>query len=52
MKVYTDTIRVTELPNGDFQVSIAVNDSSLVIKTIKKKDMRKVYYQLKDVFDN
>jgi len=52
MKVFTKDIELKELKNGDFTVSMAINDSSLVIKTIKKKDIRKIYFLLKSIFDN
>jgi len=51
MKVYEKDIEVRIKDSGDFTVSVAVNDTSLIIKNIGKKDMKKLYYQLKAIFD-
>ena len=42
MKVYTDTVQFRKQDDGSYTISVAVNDTSLCIKVLNKRDVVKI----------
>ena len=42
MKVFSDTVQFRKSEEGAYTISIAVNDNTLVIKALNKRDLVKI----------